>query len=410
MSQSVQTIKMSDLVLWTENPRDPIRVRVSNQQIVDRAVSDPANKWNLLKLAREMGPHYDYSELPTVVFRGKTPVVYDGNRRVALGMIAAGLVKGEIDIDLPDFPDALPCNVCSEDIALMNVYRKHAETGSWAPLERDIFLNKHMGEEKTAFLVIEEATGLISGNPHLNQRFVKEEIFHEDVLEKLGILVRSGKVTSRHSSGETRAILEDISRKVKDKTISTRHNRGKVKAVLDPHHQKLIEEHKAAKPREVGLKRKSAPEVIDQRRTRRTQTKAHALFGGPLFLSVGAVSNLYRDIVDLEAFYTQNKDRLSASFAALLRMALRLLCETAAKDRSKTLDGYVRGEFAAAKASLDQNAKTTLANQNVTESSIVQLLHTGAHNYAAAANVEQTMAMSIVIGAILTGTHGKAAS
>lgn len=412
MSQEIKSIALADLVLWTENPRDPINPRASDQDVVDRAISDGGSKWSLAKLAKEMGSYYDLSELPTIVYRGKKPVVYDGNRRMVLGKIKHGLVSvNDFDADLPDFPPQIPCNVCSEDIALQNVYRKHADTGSWLPLERDIFLSKHMKREKTHFLLMEENTGLISANPHLNQRFVKEEVFRDEILEKLGFSFEDGVLVSRHSAAEAFKLLEDLSRKIQDKTLSTRNNRGKVLEVLDPAHQRLVEEHKRQKLRPVDLTKIS--EVASEpdgtsRRSRRTKPKADEIFGGPLFLRSGAVSNLYRDIVDLHAFYLKHRATLSHAFPSLIRMALRLLCESAAKDRTQSLEQYIKARFKDAKAELDQDQKTTLANQNVTESSIIQLLHTGAHNYSASSNMDQTIAISLVLGQILGLSHGKA--
>ena len=37
MDQKVELINIADLVLWTENPRDPIDVNASDQDIVDKA-------------------------------------------------------------------------------------------------------------------------------------------------------------------------------------------------------------------------------------------------------------------------------------------------------------------------------------------------------------------------------------
>lgn len=414
MGQEVRTLKLEDLVLWTENPRDPIDETATDQDIVNRALEDERSKWSLPKLAKEMGSYYDYSELPTVVFHGKKPVVYDRNRRIILGKIKHRLVSVDgFDIaSIPRFPTEIPCNVCSKDIALQNVYRKHADTGSWLPLERDIFLHKHMKQEKTPFLIMEESTGIISANPHLNQRFVKEEIFREDILTKLGILVAGDEILSKHSSAETQAILDDISQKIKEKEITTRKNRGKVLEVLDPSSQRIIEEHRKHKAREVDLKAKSAVAdgTINLKQSRRVRTKATEIFGGPLYLRMGSVSNLYRDIVDLHAFYSDEKDSLSDIFPCLIRMALRLLCEAAAEDCNQEMARYVKSRFQKAKGTLDQDAKTTLSNNNVTETSIVQLLHTGAHNYTASANMDQTLAVSIIVGAILTDSHGKAAT
>jgi len=56
---------------------------------------------------------------------------------------------------------------------------------------------------------------------------------------------------------------------------------------------------------------------------------------------------------------------------------------------------------------LSQNDRTTLSNQNVTKASIVQLLQTGAHNYQSSSNLEQTIALSIIIGSIISLSHGK---
>jgi hypothetical protein len=412
MSQEVRTLKLEDLVLWTENPRDPIDETASDQDIVKRALEDKLSKWSLPKLVKEMGRHYDFSELPTVVFHGKKPVVYDGNRRVILGKIKHKFVTvDDFDVScIQDFPSALPCNVCSEDIALQNVLRKHADTGSWQPLERDIFLHKHMKEEKTPFLLMEERTGIISANPDLNQRFVKEEIFREDILGKLGISFVDEKLYSKHNKSETLAILDDISRKIKGKIITTRKNRGNVIAVLDPSSQRIIDEHRRHKARELDLtaERKKEAEAAKLKQSRRVRTKTTQIFGGPLYLHIGGVSNLYRDIVSLNEFYCTNKNSLSDVFPCLIRMALRLLCEAAAKECNQELGQYVRSRFNSVKGTLCQDARTTLSNYNITETTITQLLQTGAHNYSASANMEQTLALSIMVGGILMDSHGRA--
>ena len=411
MGQEVQTLKLEDLVLWTENPRDPIDEKATDQDIVDRAIKDGRSRWSLSKLAKAMGSHYDYSELPTVVFHGKKPVVYDGNRRIILGKIKHKFVSvdGFNVASIPRFPSEIPCNICSKDIALQNVWRKHADTGSWQPLERDIFLHKHMKKEKTPFLIVDENTGIISANPHLNQRFVKEEIFREDILGKLGISLASDKILSKHSPTETQTILDDISQKIKDKVITTRLNRGKVLEVLNPSSQQIIEEHKRHKAREVDIKAKSVitSGTAKPKQSKRVRMKATEIFGGPLYLRIGGVSNLYRDIVDLHGYYCDEKDSLSDVFPCLIRMAIRLLCEAAAKDCNQDMAPYINSRYTKAKSTLDQDVKTTLSNNNVTDKSIIQLLHTGAHNYTASANMDQTMAVSIIVGAMLTDSHGK---
>lgn len=410
MNQEVQYINIKELVLWTENPRDPIASNAKDQNVVDRAISDPLSKWSLPKLAKDMGDYYDFSELPTIVYHGQKPVVYDGNRRMILAKIKHGLVtipKGT-KIQLPNIPEEIPCNVCTKKVGLNNVLRKHSESGSWLPLERDIFLYKFMGKEKSSFLILEEDTGLISLNPHLNKRFVKEEIFKDEVLKSLGFSVRYGKLNSIHSDEEAKAILSDISEKVKSNKISTRENRGKVIEVLDPSSQQLIDQNKNNTSHRSKISFGPAVKVKNLLQTRRTAKKASELFGGKLYLVMGDVSNLYRDIDDLFKFYLEKEAELSQTFPGLIRMSLRLLCETAAKTKNKKLEEYLKEHFAEAKKSLDQDIKTTLANQNVKEESILQLLHTGAHNYQSSNNIQQTIAISLIVGAILTLTHGKA--
>lgn len=410
MKQEVKYIPVKDLVLWTENPRDPVDAKASDQTIANRALEDKQFKWSLSKLAREMGDYYDFSELPTVVYHGKKPVVYDGNRRVILGKIKLGLVTIPIgtNIQPPDVPETIPCNVCAEKIALTNVYRKHSDSGSWKPLERDMFLHKFMGEEKSAFLVLEEDTGIITADPHLNQRFVKEEIFKDDSLKLMGFTVKNGRLNSVHDHEDAGKILSDISQKIKAGTISTRKNRGKVFEVLEPSSQQIIDQNKNNRPH-LSKVRFDVSEEADkpQRQSRRSTKKANEFFGGRLYLRIGEVSNLYRDITDLYNFYINRQDQLSESFPGLIRMSLRLLCETASKECRKKIEDYLNENFDNAKKTLDQDIKTTLSGQNVTKEAIIRLLHTGAHHYQSTANVEQTIALSIIIGAILTLTHGK---
>lgn len=409
MKQDIEYIKISELVLWTENPRDPIDSKAKDQEVVDRAFLDKMAKWNLSKLAKNMGAFYDFSELPTVVYHRRKPVVYDGNRRIVLGKVKHGLVTipKKINFPIPDFPDKIPCNVCDKKTALENVLRKHGESGSWTPLDRDIFLHKFMGHKKSEFLVLEEETKIISENPQINKRFVKEEVFDADSLTKLGFTVKNGRVHSVHSNPEGYDILNDLKSKIVSKAISTRNSRGKVIEVLQPKNQRTISKNKNKKTHlaKISFKKPTTPKK--GKVTPRTRKKAKEIFGSKLFLKQGETSNIYRDIVDLYTYYNKQKDKLSESFPSLIRMSLRLLCESAAKDKKTKLDNYLKNNFEKAKKELDSNTKTLLSNQNVSKASIMQLIHTGAHNYTSSNNLEQTIAMSIIIGNILTLTHGK---
>src|SRR5690606_5669162 len=127
--------------------------------------------------------------------------------------------------------------------------------------------------------------------------------------------------------------LNDISKKIGDKEISTRKHRGKIIEVLEPASQQLIDQNKNNKSHLSKIKFDSKKEVKKpQRQSKRTPKSNTEFFGGKLYLRMGEVSNLYRDIVDLYQFYLSKKHELSQTFPGLIRMSLRLLCETAAKE------------------------------------------------------------------------------
>ena len=144
-SQKIETIKVKDLVLWTENPRDPINKNATDLEIIKKAIDNEQGKWDLHKLIKEMGGYYDFSELPTVVKFGKKYIVYDGNRRISilkciqddsLYQIVDGGLNFPGDYKLLKEQIEIPCNVCDEETALANTERKHASNGTWKPLER----------------------------------------------------------------------------------------------------------------------------------------------------------------------------------------------------------------------------------------------------------------------------------
>lgn len=411
MSQKIQEIDINDLVLWTENPRDPIDSNATDQTIADKAWKDEDEKWNLMKLTKEMLTHYDLSELPTIVYHGKKPIVYDGNRRMILAKLKHDCIKldGFDKSKLPTIPQKIPCNVCSKEIAVQNIFRKHGDSGTWSPLDRDLFISKFMGEPKSTFLKLDEATGLISSNPHLNKVFVKNEIFTNEKLRELGFDFDENELKSKYNEQESLKILSDISRKVAAKTIDTRKNRGKVLEILDKESRQLITKNSKNPLTKLAITHPTPATVTapTKRQAPRTKKKSPELFDGILYLKTGQVSDLYRDISDLYQHYLKYQDDFSQYFPSLIRMSMRLLAEAAASDQKTTLSQYLKTHFKTAKSKLDSDTKTTLSTQNVSESSIEQLLHIGAHNYTAANNIDQTIAVSIILGKILEISHGK---
>jgi hypothetical protein len=418
MSQEIKNIDIAELVLWTENPRDPIDVNATDQDIVNKAIFDKNAKWSLSKLAKEMGEYYDFSELPTVVYKDGRPVVYDGNRRIILAKIKYGLVSiGEHKINVPDVPKNIPCNVCSEDVALQNVYRKHADSGSWDPLERDIFLNKYMHHDKTPFLLFEERTnGFISSHPSMNKGFVRDEILNERGLKELGFSFDGERLLTQHGDEEIHVLLRDLLNKIETKQLSTRAHRGDVVGALDTRTRKILDKNKDRNYRQVDDfdaliidDEPKNPPIVNPRRTRRVGSSKPMLFGGKLYLKAGDINNLYMDISAIYDYYEANKSTFSSSFSSIIRMSLRLLCESAAKDLGKTkIDDYIVEYYPQAKKTLSQDTKTLLSNLNVSDSTLPQLLHTGAHDYSASRLHEQTIGISIILGAMLAISHGKA--
>ena len=404
MSQEIKYLNIRDLVLWTENPRDPINVNASDQDVANRAIStDGRTSWSLVKLCKSMGKRFDQSEIPTVAYVEDRPVVYDGNRRVLIGKIIHNCVKvpdGEVDFSSLDFPEEIPCNVCDQQTALEHVNRKHGEGGSWKPLERDIFRHKHMQEPKSTFLILEDATNLISSNPYMNQGFVKDEIFDPTTLHKLGLSTTGGKLKTKYqNTQDTLSLLNHIASLVRDKEITTRKNRGNI--------VKLLPEDMLKKQGNRFVDFSSAASQSSQslaHKTRITKGKEHMLFGEKLFLRPGAVNNLYSDLLRLY----KDKQKYSDDFAMLIRMALRLLVEIAADDRGEKIDELVENNYKDARRSLSQDERNTLSSQSIgDESKLIQLLQAGAHGHTASNNLEQTVAMSLIIGQILVITHGK---
>lgn len=142
-------------------------------------------------------------------------------------------------------------------------------------------------------------------------------------------------------------------------------------------------------------------------KTPRTQKNIDDLFNGDLHLKKGDVNDIYRDILDLYKFYLNNKNTLSKSFPSLIRMALRLLVESATIER-QSIEKYINQNYETAKKALSTDQKTTLSNNSINgKDALIKLLQSGAHNYSNSANFEQTIAMSLIIGEMLKITHTK---
>lgn len=429
VNQKIKDINVKELHLWTENPRDPVDTKLSDLDIIKHAIDENPDAWNLDKLANQMGDHYDLSELPTVVYHDDLPVVYDGNRRIAVlkyiqdqdiySKISGRLFLGDEPQKLRELT-VIPCNVCDKETALINIERKHGCSGSWGPLERDYFAYRHRGKDKSLFIKIDEQTrGFISKNRKiLNRGYVKNEILSEKNLNEIGFYIgKKGNIESLYTSDEVLDIFDKILFLIENKVIDTRKNRGTLK-------EPLVEEFRGLSIKTVINKDKNndlSPIVLSNtgeddlsnqlslkyRKTPRTKINKDLLFLEHMpSLICGDVNNLYRDILSLYNFYQENKTGLSDAFPAIIRMSLRLLVETASGVGE--LDNYVRSNFDNAKQQLDKNYKTFLSNNNIKDANIlIKLLQNGAHNYHASTSLDQMRAMSIIIAAMISITHAK---
>lgn len=440
--QKVQEYSISELVLWSENPRDPLPDRKSereNDKIIRRAIEDVDKSWKLSSLLNQMGDAYDFSEIPTVVVKDECPIVYDGNRRVILAIIRhtpeyLKLLPPVTRKKLEKFevPTKLYCNVCPEYKALKFIVRKHSKSGSWKPIQQGLFRMKYMEESPSILLLINSLTdGAIESSQMLNQRFVEEEVFTKSRLESLGISVEGDSIKSAYTKDELVGILRDIFKLIEKGDISTRNRPalGTLPSLLSESSQTCYSSKKdqprvytekyvpiEPAPIEEGGQEEKASSP--KKRTARSKMYETPLFGGILSLKGGPINNLYREIEALDKLITKNVGKgLSEDAHIVIRMALRLLCETAWKDlKMKNLEEYLKKYFDVAKARLCKVEKTllskNLSDENPkpleTHKQLLSWLQDSAHTYdESTRNYRQTVAISVLVGAILSCSHGK---
>lgn len=434
--QYITNINLNNLVLWSENPRDPLDQEADNEAIIQKALSEDSDssRWQLPKLAKEMGDDYDFSELPTVVpiTNSNKYQVYDGNRRVILAILQSrGITPGSAQIKLPIFPEAIPCNVCTKEVALRHVFRKHNDSGSWMAYERDLFAYKYMHGKKTVLIRIEEFVDGITRFPSLNQRYVKEDVLNDKHMGEFGFdLNREDYGVSPETFLE---FLKLIAGEVMPGgSLSTRGSRNnpieaiplsllsKIKGVQQPDvdngggvggsggngssvYTGEGEDNKKRGTDNKGGKRK---------KTRTTKPTQYDIFGGTLSLRLGDTNNIYSTLDALWSLNEKNKIPQNASFIPIFKMGLRLLAEQAAKEEGSDLAGYVNDYFASAKRDLiervgSRDVATYLHANNVTPQTTLSLLQASAHAYTSSNNKDQAIALSLILGGMLNTTHHK---
>jgi hypothetical protein len=448
--QKVKELSISRLVLWSENPRDPLpdrKIGRENDRIIRRAIEDVDKSWKLLSLLKTMGEMYDSSDLPIVVMKDGHPIVYDGNRRVILAMIKHNekylkLLPSSARRKLEGFDvdKKLYCDVCTEATALKLIMRKHADSGSWKPIQQGLFRMKYMEESPSILLLINSLTdGAIESSQMLNQRFVEEEVFTKSRLESLGISVEGDSIKSAYTKDELVGILRDIFKLIEEGNISTRNRPalGKLPSSLSERSQALCSSKKdqprvytekyvpiEPAPIEEGAREEK---TVPKKRTRRVEEDETPLFGKVLCLRSGSVNNLYKEIEELDLLISKsikksekNKSQrkgVTVNAHVVTRMALRLLCETALKDLGMNkLAEYLSEYFEEARKSLSGKERKFLSH-NLSKvdpkaahnhEQLLSLLQDSAHTYdESTRDYKNTIAMSVLVGAILSCSHGK---
>lgn len=418
MKHQEMTVKVTDIHLDQENPRfPPVN---SQREAIDAMLAD--KKTNIVTLALDIYQNGLNPSSRLILFKsGSHFVDGDGNRRLTALKI----------LETPSLADSFPKLRKRIDAILKRPGSVPAEVGCVVFSDRNtarhwISIN-HGGEQ--------DGRGHIDWNPEQKDRFERKPSIG---LEALDLLTHKGLITTDDKARVNKSTLDRLLSYKEVKSNLSISKKGDHfafgnadhlrKVVLSLRGKAVDEVYTATKGNKFVQEAIASPgtapadtggnstagsgnppngEPGHGSRSRRIKKPSLPIFGGKLSLKTGHVNNLYRDVESLHDFYQTERSRLSADFIVIIRMSLRMLAETAAKDTKNDLKDYLTEHFDAAKKYLDQNAKTTLSNQSVNKNSIVKLFHTGAHDYHNSKNEEQAFALSIILGAMLILSHGK---
>lgn len=439
-------VDVETLELDLQNPRLPKHIRDQND--ITQIRNYLLDKEDVLRIARSIANNgYHRSAVAIVCRENGKLVVLDGNRRLAACQL---LLKPEMATNARDKKELenLSNITSKQDFKSVKIAiapsRKEAEKEIW-----DIHVNQLLKPWQVLQKLRMYRNLIDSGEYDINKasseygipsaKFEQELaklFFYEQILEQLKTEKDEEELLSSGFNKIDRLILSTNGKKLLDYSISNKGDitftnrkdsdkkfKELIPFITDPHkvsaqaNQAWLVDNVFAKidPKKFLVKGDSKKEKVEvdendkktSRKTQREKNGMQAFFGQSLVLKKGDTNNIYMDILDLHDFYSKNVKKLSKNFPALIRMALRLLVESTISKKENIAD-YVNNNFAEAKKQLTQDQKTTLANNSIgSASNLIQLLQSGAHNYANSANFEQTIAMSIIIGAMLNITHVK---
>lgn len=408
MSYEDRNLKVSDLFLDQSNPRFP---EVKTQRDAIQAMLEEQGE-KIANLARDIYQNGVNPSSRLIVFEEDGRFTDgDGNRRLtALKILETPSLADSHPRIKKQIQQTLKTNGAVPTEVACVIFQKRSHARRWIE-------NNHDGEQ--------EGRGLVRWNAEQKDRFRGRPSIG---LAALDDLTDSGHINDDDRSRINKSTLDRLLGYKDSKTaLSISHDgdgytfgdKGKLKsAVLGLRDEKVDRVYTAAKgkaflsdvlPSAPNVSGADENQATGKKPARSKRTKGQPLepFGGKLALKGGAVNNLYRDIESLYLYFKRNRGSFTESFIVIFRMSLRVLAETAAKDVSKDLKSYLRDGFDSAKSTLDQDTKTTVTNQGIKRDTIVQLLQTGGHDYHNSKNEEQALALSIILGRMLSNSHGK---
>lgn len=437
---------VATLELDLQNPRLPKHVRDQND--ITQIRNYLLDKEDVLRIARNIANNgYHRSAVAIVCKENGRTIVLDGNRRLAACQL---LLKPELATNAHDKKELEELNKITDKQELKKVKiaiapsRKEAEKEIWdihvsqllKPWQVLQKLRMYRNLIDSGEYDIDSASSEYGVTSAQFKKELEKLFFYEQILEQIRTdkdedeLLKSGfnKIDRLILSTNGKKLLDYSTNNKGDITFTNRSESDKKLKLLVPYitdpqkvpaqatQEWLVENvfskidpgFSTGKKSTDEEKKQVEPSIpSSQRKTAREKNKSQALFGQNLVLKKGDTNNIYMDVLDMYDFYSKNTSKLSKNFPALIRMALRLLVESAAP-KTKGIADYVNSNFENAKKQLTQDQKTTLANNSINSAkNIIQLLQSGAHNYANSANFEQTVGMSIIIGAMLNITHKK---
>jgi hypothetical protein len=416
MSYKEQNIKVSDLHLDQSNPRFP--AVNSQREAIQAMVDDQGDK--IVNLASDIYQNGLNPSSRLIIFKeGSRYIDGDGNRRLtALKILETPSladsnlrIRKKIDLILKmngSIPSEIGCIVfANRKVAKHWISINHGgeQDGrgqiNWNPEQKDRFEGKASVGLEALDCLVHKKMITQKDKDRINKSTLDRLLSYKDVKSQLSIS-KNGDSFSFGDTDKLQKVVFGLMDKKVDVVYTATKGKGFVNDILS---STSTDSGHGNSANQAGAENDSGIDNQGGSRSRRKKSASLTAFGGSCSLKPGHVNNLYRDIESLYGFYLAQKRSLSADFIVIFRMSLRMLAETAANELNKNLKEFLVDNFDQAKKLLDQNTKTSLANQSVEKGKIVQLFQTGAHDYVNSKNEEQALAMSIILGAILTITH-----